>query len=250
MKHIFCIGLNYRGSKFELPDCELDAENLHTVITPKKGVLSKIYKSASPSDIDQILERCESFPKSDTIVFTFSGHGTTLPDSSGAIVLNNPKIANGIIAYRTSDIINRFAKMKASSILVLDNCYSASGSPDKHKSAKSASFICRSIIYSEINMLHQSNNSILPKRGASVPRTLALFASGESEPAYSTGYGGAFTNALIGARRKKMIGEKVVSIDQTVTKEVFQCFNIAKKTIQDQTPEYWGFNTKKLLFVF
>lgn len=89
MKYSIHIGINYKNTQYELKGCHNDALNLNAFFINKQyNTLILIdkegYKQPTKSNILYELNRlCQLLKENDTLVITYSGHGTQVRDLNG-----------------------------------------------------------------------------------------------------------------------------------------------------------------------
>ncbi len=78
-----CVGNNYPGTNAELNGCVNDAYDWATCLE-SSGYLSKVMVEATKKEVlEQLTTMVARATYGDRIVFTYSGHGTWIPDRDG-----------------------------------------------------------------------------------------------------------------------------------------------------------------------
>lgn len=213
MKTGLCIGLNYKGQPYELPDCELDAANMADLMI-RSGIKCEKLVSCSSSFLMAHLKAVVATRqrKTDSFYLYFSGHGTQVL-SGEAICLYDDRV--GIEALRDFDLREALDGIKGNKFLILDSCFS--GGMDR---AAMKPGLRRKYIPFDAGTM----TCFVPLKNLKEPKVLQktkqynLFACEKSEVSYSTGIGGLFTNAL---RAAVANGKK--SVKQIIEASAAQC---------------------------
>lgn len=83
MKYAFCVGNNYVGTPNELSGCVNDANDWAEMLA-RNGYTVEVGLEATTDQVMETLERyVASLKWGDRLVFTYSGHGTWVPDANG-----------------------------------------------------------------------------------------------------------------------------------------------------------------------
>ena len=131
-----CIGINdYPGTQNDLAGCVNDAEDWAVELGARGFSVTKLLDSEASRDgmVQQMGEVIESAQYGDTVVITYSGHGTWVPDSSGdeqdgrdeALCPHDISRAGPLI---DDDIRRLFSRRVAGAriLLISDSCHSGS----------------------------------------------------------------------------------------------------------------------------
>lgn len=80
-----CVGINYPGTSSELRGCVNDAFSWHRLLTDEGYVVTTILDADATRDnvLHILTQHLARLRWRDSLVFTFSGHGTWLPDLDG-----------------------------------------------------------------------------------------------------------------------------------------------------------------------
>jgi hypothetical protein len=228
-KYSFSIGLNYQGTSSELPDCELDAQNITNALRPFS---SKIWTFTNPAALDLEVGKYTHLTSKDILVFYYSGHGTLLPGGRGALCLYDSKM----YYYPTSQLIAKLAMLPCTVVLILDCCYAGAGLP---RTALPPTFREKSITYNPEVEIYESK---LPRNVyVSQSPMLSIAACEDDQLSYSTGVGGAFTLSFLESRYNRLIfGRYVVKTSRIVTKGARTLTKLARRMLTAQTPVMSG----------
>ncbi|HEX2725952.1 MAG TPA: caspase family protein [Beijerinckiaceae bacterium] len=85
-KHALCIGINdYPGTKSDLSGCVNDANDWAEALSARGYHTTKLLdaKATKAAMVDALMQLVESGTPGDSLVFTYSGHGSWLPDDNG-----------------------------------------------------------------------------------------------------------------------------------------------------------------------
>lgn len=206
MKRAIIIGLNYTGTGYSLPDCELDADNMR-VMLEVAGVKCEVTKSeATPTALMSYLITYAATKQkaSDTLYIYFSGHGMQIPNKAEpdkydeAICLYDD--IRGIMPLKDDDLRTALDQVPGTKIVILDCCFAGGmerevGHPDRK---------AKSIPFNELIIVYTLANVLKREKAVSPEKTYFVFACSENEVSYSTGYGGLFTNALRAGRANEL----------------------------------------------
>lgn len=121
------IGLNYRGTANELPDCELDVDNIEKNLLVGFDVVEKYYEM-SPRQFQGIIEKYSTLKAEDTFLLCYSGHGTTIPSSA-----EKDKTQEGLVFFEKEafyvlkdiDLKRLLGQLQCNVIQHFDSCFSA-----------------------------------------------------------------------------------------------------------------------------
>lgn len=183
---LLAIGTNYTGESYELPDCELDAENVRTAFAPFcETATTLLGKKATREGITKAVRKLiGSLQKGDLGILYFSGHGTYETIKG--------KRVEAIVCHGGSVIYdfekrNEFNKRKAGSFIVAasDSCFS--GGMMKQFGVKARSVSIKHLYPHRVEV---------PTRSPRRPNA-EFSASAAKEVSYSTGNGGAWTLAML-----------------------------------------------------
>lgn len=247
MKRSIIAGLNYSGSPYELPDCHLDAAAV-AKRAKDAGFRGDVHTGVfGVNDFMVEYERIiSSAKKSDTTLFSYSGHGTQWNSNAekdgyeeGLCFWNGRRIE----VLPDDDFRSLIEKIPGSVIVFLDSCFSGGMSRAAKLSGEKDGKISRFIPFDP------SFEIYYPPQARSLTRAVAaagnkmyfLFASQENEVSYSTGQGGLFTrnfcdNYDATARSKRTIKRLI--------------FETMSNCVPQQTPKYELFGGKNTKLVF
>ena len=198
MKRAIIIGLNYAGTEYELPDCEVDAETMERILK-RQGVETTVVKSeCSASWLLSHLINVEATRQTtkDTLYLYFSGHGTQFPDKTEdgetgeAICLYEKR--KGIVLLKDNDLKAAIDRIPGTKIVVLDSCFS--GGMGRDATPPIEGMQRKSLQYDPETMPFHSSG--ITRDVLRFAPQYYLFACMEHQLSYSTGIGGAFTLSI------------------------------------------------------
>lgn len=82
-KYAVCVGNNYPGSNAELSGCVNDADDWHDLLAAQGYQVHLMTEATKADMVSALLELVAKTGFGDRAVFTYSGHGTWVPDQSG-----------------------------------------------------------------------------------------------------------------------------------------------------------------------
>lgn len=147
-KKALLVGINYTGKNYQLEGCINDTNNIYEKLIESGfqpaniKTLTDITETLPYKDniIQQLTELLQGANIGDFIVFTFSGHGTQIPDSNndeadgkdeGFLALDDPRdlreddiVDNLIIDGHLKAIINSYMKPGVTLLMLFDCCHS------------------------------------------------------------------------------------------------------------------------------
>lgn len=200
------IGCNYPGESYELPDCDLDSENLAATLEPcfasgrcllnkkasRKGVgaaFRKFYTELRPGDVP---------------IVSFSGHGTS--DTIDGKEVQGIVCNDGVVLYEFE--LRQLLADLENAVLICDSCFSG-GLPRARVKSRPRTVPASHVFW--------PRDIEIPSRMPAKPRVRYLACKGD-ETADSTGNGGAFTNALIEAFDERKENTTFISLANAVKK--------------------------------
>lgn len=135
MKKALCVGINdYPGVDSDLNGCVNDCSDwADTLLTRGFGVTKLVNAEATKAAIvDQFSKLLTAVGPDDTAVFTFSGHGTWLPDIDGdeddgrdeALCPYDLSETNLLLDDDILNIIHEYKKPKSRIVMIMDCCHS------------------------------------------------------------------------------------------------------------------------------
>lgn len=192
MKRAVLIGLNYTGTDYELPDCELDADNMKALLE-KSGVKCSLFtEECAAAFLVSHLTSVEAIrmKPGDTLYLYFSGHGTQIGDSEAICLYRKTR---GIEVLKDKDLRAALDKIEGAKIVILDSCFS--GGMDKR--LRSGADRKKFIPFDEDTMnVYEAPATLHRDAKAASAKLYFLFACQKNQVAYSTGIGGRFTNGI------------------------------------------------------
>lgn len=243
MKRAVCIGLNYEGSGYALPDCHIDAtEVAKRAMSDKFGVSIFTHVFTVADFVAELVRFREVCKKTDTTLISYSGHGTQYPTADESDRLEEGFCFwNGqdIEVFPDDDFRLMVEQIPGKVVLFIDSCFSGGMSRNVAKpGAKTARFVP---YQPSFKVVRPNDSRNLQKAAlAKGNKSYWLFASKESEVSWSTGEGGLFTRSFCAGYDK---GKQRRTIKNLMNSAAAICGD-------DQTPNYqtYGGNASKLLF--
>ena len=233
MKYALCIGLNYAGSPYELPDCHLDAQELAERAAREYRKVELNVEGYGFQDLLRDVNEFQSIAKKgDTTLITFSGHGTQWEEpinSEKDITMEGLCFWSGkeIEVLPDDDFRILLEGIPGTVIVLLDSCYS--GGMDKMAGSPRLSgnwqkkFIPFDDDFKIIRVQPSLSRAV---KGAN--RMYFMFACGKNEVSWSTGNGGMFTKSFCSAYDRWRLQRTVKNVTNAAKKEC----------VPDQTPRY------------
>lgn len=232
--HLLAIGNNYRGTLNELPDCELDAQNISELFAPYCESVTTLLSKGRESIVKATTKFLSKLGKNDLGILYYSGHGTQTAVNmkiSEAIVCNDVRL---IYDFELRSLLNERAK---GSMLAMaaDCCYSG-GLSRGIQGAKRMIPASRCI-------KHRIER---PARMPKGPE--ALYTAAGKEPSYSTGQGGAWTLEFMDAFADRKAKTTLPALHKQIIKHLpsdewpqhptFECANaLAGRTLKSFVPK-------------
>lgn len=198
----YCIGLNYTGTENELRGCEADANNLAAVML-RRGFEVDVLDESSAAEFFNALDFYAGIQTpADTLVITYSGHGTQVYDPTDPRELDWYDEAiclwtrgGGIEAVKDDDIQKALGRIKGSVFFISDSCYA--GGLDKDVKVPPTDDARQKFIPFDPDTMLIYRPKGTAKAATRLQRVYQLFACDEQEVSWDTGKGGVFTNALL-----------------------------------------------------
>lgn len=244
MKHALCVGLNYTGSQYELPDCHLDADAI-TKRALDAGYRCDKYTGKFGADdfIGEVVRLRENAKKSDVTLISYSGHGTQWYDGDsterdrheeGLCFWNGSQIE----VFPDDDFRLLLNEIKGTVYVFLDSCFS--GGMERAAGTKDWKWQKKCIPFDPAWEIIEYEPSSARMAVALSNKIYFLNASDEDEYALSTGTGGLFTKSFC------------AGYDRTRDKRTIKSLMTyaADVCADDQTPNYiiYGGNASKRVF--
>ena len=121
------IGLDYKGTENELPDCQLDVDNIAKNLLVGYDIIEKYY-DMSPRQFQGIIEKYASLKSDDTLLICYSGHGTQIPST-----LEADRTQEGLVFFQKDtfyvlkdrDFQALLNQLSCNVLVHLDSCFSA-----------------------------------------------------------------------------------------------------------------------------
>ena len=188
--YLLSVGCNYRGTSYELGDCELDSDNIAAEFRPYVADTKILQRSlVNPASIRSALEAIgRKLRKGDAAICYYSGHGTT--QRMGNKLIQGIVMDDGSVLWEQE--LRKLLAALTPAIFIADSCFSG-GLARGNKNHRAQRFV-------PFSKLRDAQSPVLV--GRQVKRQYDYFsACSDQETAASTGDGGAFTNAALGVLR-------------------------------------------------
>lgn len=213
-KYALCVGNNYPGTSAALSGCVNDALDWSDLLAEEGYDVQMLLEGKKFDVLEQLRELVDRAGFADRIVFTYSGHGSWVPDRDGDEADGRDEVLvmadyrnGGIITDDELQDVFRNLKYGSGALIISDSCHSGTVSrfmpPDTPLSA-------RPRFLSPINFVEglSEERAIAMERSApSHPRATASLISGSKDDEYSWDAwfngraNGAFTKAAIDTYR-------------------------------------------------
>lgn len=202
MKRALLIGLNYRGSDYELHACENDVNQLALRMSRCKVETKLVYDNIGIQDLLDLLDSYKAKQKkTDTFYFVYSGHGTQVPNSKEedkydeAICLWK----NGYIdLFRDDRLRNKLNEFKGTVVVIFDSCFSGGMDRLVGKPATKRYVDYQTIFPIVIPQVDQAIDNLETKlTDPTKPKLHFLFASSKDEVSWEADGHGFFTGSLL-----------------------------------------------------
>lgn len=188
------VGLNYKGSPYELHGCEKDA-NAIAQRARDRGVFCSVLKGKIGSAylLESLRTIGEVAKPGDITYFYYSGHGTQWYDPAGdgeqdrqteGICLWN---GDEIEVLPDDDLRAALLAIPGQVVVIFDSCFSGGMQRESAKPGRSR----RSIEFSDFRIVRPAEKNV-----AAAQKIYWLFACGEQEVSWETPAGGNFTVSL------------------------------------------------------
>lgn len=211
-----CIGNNYPGTSAQLEGCVNDALDWSALLS-REGYEVELLREATFDQAVHVLENAVAQAGyGDRIVFTYSGHGTWIPDADGdesdgrdeAMVMADYRDGGLLLDDHIQDIFGRL-KTGSGALILSDSCHSGTVSRFLQSHME---FPARQKFMSPREFFDMSEERVVAAEmvPASLPRRTASLVSGcgDLEYSYDASFGGrpngAFTRVAIDAYQSGM----------------------------------------------
>ncbi len=241
MKRYLSIGLNYAGSPYALPDCELDATAIQQSAI-EAGYFGAVRFKCSYADfIGQINSIRDYARHGDTTLISFSGHGTQWAGGKEKDRMQEGLCfwgGKGIEVMQDNDFRALINEIPGTVYVLLDSCFSGGMTRSLRGRPKlSGQWSGRFIPFQEDFKMFDCSAKTTSRRRL-INRQYYLLACSESEVSWSTGTGGLFTKTFL---------EKYRTAKSRTIKNIM---SLTRKECQpDQTPiwdTFGGAASKKI----
>jgi len=209
-KYALCIGNNYPGTGSELSGCVNDANDWHALLTSEGYNVEVLIEATKAEAVDRLNSLVTEAGFGDRVVFTYSGHGSWIPDTSGdeedrrdeVLVMTDYQHGGLLVDDELQQIFSGLA-VGVGALIVSDSCHS--GTISRVMQAERTTATPRFL--SPVNFLDMSEDEAVVREElpASQPRKTSSLISGceDHEYSYDAWFGrrpnGAFTRAAIDA---------------------------------------------------
>ena len=212
-RYALCVGNNYPGTSAELSGCVNDAWDWSELLT-RRGYQVDVLLEAT---LEQVLEKLVNLVGiagyGDKIVFTYSGHGSWIPDRDGdeadgrdEVLVMTDYQQGGLLVDDTLQEVFGALQYGTGALILSDSCHSGTVS---RFTALGAPQDARNKFLSPTEFMDISTDKAveLEQKSASAPRRTASLISGcgDLEYSYDASFNGrpngAFTRAAISAYR-------------------------------------------------
>ena len=215
-KYAVVVGLNYPGTSAELRGCVNDAVDWTTLLHAEHYEVVALLNDAGTKEaiLDQLREFTERLDWGDQLTFTFSGHGTWLPDTSG----DEPDARDealcaadlwegGLITDDELDLIFSERAFGSHVLMLSDSCHSGSVSRFANLGTSAQKRFLHPAVFGEAEV-----NAHEPPvgRGVMRPPSVSSLVSGCADNEYSYDayirgrYNGAFTRAALDTYQREI----------------------------------------------
>lgn len=225
-KYALCIGNNYPGTSAQLSGCVNDAWDWSAFLTNQGYKVETIIECDRSHALDALQEMVAKTGFGDKFVFTYSGHGTWIPDSNGdeadrrdeALVMTDYQ-SGGLLTDDDMHNVMSNGRFGASRLIISDSCFSGTvnrflARPPTALKPDDAEIKPRFLSPIEFFPMSEARAVELEEEVPSEPRPSASLVSGCAEGEYSyDGWflyedrwraNGAFTRAALDTYRPGM----------------------------------------------
>lgn len=209
-KYALCVGNNYPGTSAQLSGCVNDANDWAGLLANQGYQVEVLFEARKRDVMNRLVDLVAKAGWGDRIVFTYSGHGTWMPDRDGdevdgrdeALVMAD-YMQGGLI---TDDDLQRVfgASTAGTGVLILsDSCHSGTVSRFSRHQVGADAAKPRFLSPAEFTDLTVDQVARAEEKAASAPRRTASLISGcgDLEFSYDAWFSGrangAFTKAAI-----------------------------------------------------
>lgn len=196
MKRALLIGLNYKGSDYQLNLCEADVVAIKELMD-QSGVQTQLITDKDNlgiTELNRLLEEYRAKQKpNDTFYLVYSGHGTQIPGDEGdrydeALCLYK----HGYIdCYLDQVLRKKLDSFKGHIVVIFDSCFS--GGMERNTQPYTKKFV----ELDRVNLGSITEKVTLDSIPSELPRINFMFSSSEDEVSYEAGDHGFFTGALL-----------------------------------------------------
>lgn len=216
-KYALCMGNNYPGTDAELQGCVNDAQDWEQLLRGEGyeiTVLTEATKAEAVRDLTEMVGRAKL---GDRVVFTYSGHGSWVPDRSGdeadgrdeCLVMTDYQAGGLLLDDELQEIFDRLST-GAGALILSDSCHSGTVARMVMETAETVAAVPRFLPPSEFLDISTEEAVRREEVPASAPRKTASLISGcaDTEYSYDAHFGsranGAFTYHALDAYEDTM----------------------------------------------
>lgn len=204
--YALCVGLNYPGTSAALRGCVNDANDWADALRARRYDVAVVLEPTKQELIANLLGIIERASYGSRIVFTYSGHGTWVPDADGdepdgrdeALVCSDYR-QGGILLDDELLSIFGMRKYGVRAVILSDSCHSGSVSRFAGSASKAGTAVARFMppgeFLSDEDKARATAVEGVPPRGT--PRKGTVLISGCADPEYS--YDASFNGRANGA---------------------------------------------------
>jgi hypothetical protein len=216
MKQAIVIGIDYKGTVNELPDCQIDADNIEKQLLTDYSVIEKYYEITPSEFLESIKNAAQILTENDTLTIFYSGHGTQIDSAlerdytcEALCFFKNKRIT----CLLDKDFKNMISILKCHVIVCFDSCYSGGMNQ-----------ILGNYLTTRHKVFDPQNDELYRHRqfrNTSKPKSISYMLScSENETSVSTGQGGLFTLGILASLKdkKKEIGIVMREVKKYCTK--------------------------------
>ena len=196
MKRALLIGLNYKGSDYQLEFCESDVKSIKELMD-SCGVETRLISDSDNlgnRELNKLLDDYKAKQKpNDTFYIVYSGHGTQVPGDEPdqydeALCL----FKHGYIdCYLDQVLRSKLEGFKGHVVVIFDSCFSGGMERNQLPHTK------KSVDLFRVNLGSITEKITPDQLPSNLPRINFMFSSSEDEVSYESNGHGFFTAALL-----------------------------------------------------
>lgn len=204
MKLALCVGNNYPRTPNALQGCVNDADDWAELLESQGYYVTTMYEGGRERVLNELTMMTSRLKWGSRLVFTYSGHGTWVPDRDGDETDGRDEALymadNNLILDDDLQAVFNKLPIGSGSLILSDSCFSGTISRFASSASGTPKFISPATF---TNMTVDQVRSIEARTTSTPPRATASLISGcsENEYSYDAWFGsrpnGAFTRAAI-----------------------------------------------------